>query len=63
MANQLTIRSALDFDTRSTFNSSKDNNLNIFTFKLDNCPVFIPTLLLIHFNLLRNNVRDGRILF
>lgn len=63
MANQLTIRSALDFDTRSTFNSSKDNNLNIFTFKLDKFPVFIPTLLLIHFNLLRNNVRDGRILF
>lgn len=63
MANQLTIRSALDFDTRSTFNSSKDNNLNIFTFKLDGFPVFIPTLLLIHFNLLRNNVRDSRILF
>lgn len=63
MANQLTIRSALDFDTRSTFNSSKDNNLNIFTFKLDDFPVFLPTLLLIHFNLLRNNVRDSRILF
>lgn len=63
MANQLTIRSALDFDTRSTFNSSKDNNLNIFTFELDDFPVFIPTLLLIHFNLLRNNVRDSRILF